>query len=389
MAVGLEEKVDLWSSFTSDVILELRTGKMKKMGDCTSHYTSWKYEFPTAAEKLTPGGFGENFVFKHMNERNVCIGDVFAIGDGGAVLQVSLPRQPCYKLNHRFQLKNFAPNTYKLSRTGWYYRCLAEDYVQAGDRVVLKERKWPQRTIKGLQEYLPLGEESRNNFQKRVKKRKVLVNANVQKARWRKFILTEKERQTPQISSFTLTAASKITGGELDPDTHATIRLPNGLVRSCSIVSGSPNEFQLDIALEEKSGEPIPIVKASSNHLFIIGGIGITAFLPLFEHYRDVHYNFEVHYAVRSADEISFRKHLDPLKDHIHYYNRSLGERMDINNILSTLSWNTHVYVCGPNRMNLGVKGAAASADLEEDDVHYEAFYADVTGGPFEAEVVN
>lgn len=51
------------------------------------------------AEKFVPGDFGKNFVFKYMNERNVCIGDVFAVGDDGAVLQVSLPRQPCYKLN--------------------------------------------------------------------------------------------------------------------------------------------------------------------------------------------------------------------------------------------------------------------------------------------------
>ena len=380
------------------------------------------------AEKFSPGGFGENFVLKYMNERNVCIGDVFAIGDGGAVLQVSLPRQPCYKLNHRFQLKNFAPNTYKLSRTGWYYRCLAEGYVQAGDRVVLRERKWPQWTVERVQEYLhrnlqdhamneelakieALGEESRSNFQKRVKKYKALADVNVQKAKWRKFVLTEKERQTPRISSFTLAAASKITEGGLDPGTHATIRLPNGLVRSYSIVSGSHNDFQLGIALKEQSrggsrylhestsvgdtievgafSEPIPVAKASSNHLFIIGGIGITAFLPLFEHFRDVHYNFEVHYAVRSADEVPFRKRLQLLDDYVHYYDRSLGERMDINNILGTLSWNTHVYVCGPTRMNLAVKAAAALAGLEEGDVHYEAFHADVTGDPFEAEVVN
>jgi ferredoxin-NADP reductase len=364
-----------------------------------------------------------------MNERNVCVGDVFAIGEGGAVLQVSLPRQPCYKLNHRFQLKNFAPNTYKLSRTGWYYRCLAEGYVQAGDRVVLRERKWPQWTIERVQEYLhrnlqdcavneelakieELGEESRNNFQKRVKKHKAQTNDIVQKAKWRKFTITEKERQTPRIYSFTLTAANKNTEGEkLDPGTHATIRLPNGLLRTYSIVSGSQNKFQLGIALEEQSrggsrylhestsigdiievgvfSEPISIPKASSNHLFIIGGIGITAFLPLFEHYRDVHYNFEVHYAVRSADEVPFRDRLDPLVDYIHYYDRSLGERMDINNILSTLSWNTHIYVCGPTRMILAVKAAATLAGFEEGDVHYEAFHADVTGDPFEAEVVN
>ena len=67
-----------------------------------------------------------------MNERNVCIGDIVSVGTDGVLLQVSLPRQPCFKLNHRFQLKNFAPNTYKLSRTGWYYRVLQEGTIQVG-----------------------------------------------------------------------------------------------------------------------------------------------------------------------------------------------------------------------------------------------------------------
>ena len=98
--------------------------------DCASHYPNWRDEFPAAASRFQPGGFGENLVLAHMNERNVCIGDIVSVGTDGLILQVSLPRQPCFKLNHRFQLKNFAPNTYKLSRTGWYYRVLQEGTIQ-------------------------------------------------------------------------------------------------------------------------------------------------------------------------------------------------------------------------------------------------------------------
>lgn len=364
-----------------------------------------------------------------MNERNVCIGDVFAVGDDGAVLQVSLPRQPCYKLNHRFQLKNFAPNTYKLSRTGWYYRCISEGFVKAGDRVVLKERKWPDWTIERIQEYLhrneqdhimnqelasieALGEESRSNFQRRVKSQEKRAENLKQKKSWRTFTIAEKTRQTPRITSFILKCTNVVAEPEkLKPGTHATIRLPNGLVRSYSIVSGSPNEFQIGIALDENSrggsrylhestavgdiievgafSDSIPVASAASNHLFIIGGIGITAFLPLFERFHRVHYSFGVHFAVRSADEIPFRDLLEPFRSYISYYDRSKGERMDISKILSTLSWNTHVYICGPDRMNLAVKAAATAAGLEEDDVHYEAFVADATGDPFEVEVAN
>lgn len=88
--------------------------------DCSRHYEAWAEEYPEAKERFRPGGFGENIVTEHMNERNVCIGDVVRIGDT-VELQVVLPRQPCFKLNHRFQLRNFAPQTYAKSRTGWYY----------------------------------------------------------------------------------------------------------------------------------------------------------------------------------------------------------------------------------------------------------------------------
>lgn len=85
-----------------------------------------------------------------MNERNVCIGDKIRVGE--VLLQVSLPRQPCFKLNHRFGVKGFAPNTWKLSRTGWYYRVLEEGWMGVGDSIVLVDRKYPSWTIERVQE---------------------------------------------------------------------------------------------------------------------------------------------------------------------------------------------------------------------------------------------
>lgn len=89
---------------------------------------------------------------ERMNERNVCIGDKIRIGE--VLLQVSLPRQPCFKLNHRFGLKGFASQTWKKSRTGWYYRVLEEGWMGVGDEIRLVERPWPRWTIERIQEYL-------------------------------------------------------------------------------------------------------------------------------------------------------------------------------------------------------------------------------------------
>ncbi|KAK1511925.1 MOSC domain-containing protein [Colletotrichum tamarilloi] len=468
--MSLTEEIDLWSPFTSDTLLEVRTSVMKKMpglevtsgidkdlrhgpihvsylgldadehdptfhggpdkaihGYCSSHYSGWKAEHPVAADRFRPGAFGENFVTRHMNERNVCIGDVIAVGDE-VMLQVSLPRQPCYKLNHRFQLKNFAPTTFKSSRTGWYYRVLKEGTVKAGDEIRLVERKWPKWTIERVQEYLhrnqtdaamneelasieDMGKESRGAFQRRVAKAKAQVKRE-KGDQWRDFKIIEKTRQTSRISSFVLEAINPIENPEyLNEGAHAKLKLPNGLLRSYSVISGDRNKFELGIALEEKGrggslyihnsmsvGDilqvgrmttDVQVASASSNHVFIVGGIGITAFLVLAEAYHEVHYNFEMHYAVRSDDDIPFRSHLDALGSSVRFYDRSKGERMDITEIIKTLKWNSHVYVCGPTRMTDAVRVAAEDCGLDEGDVHYEAFSADTSGDPFEAEVLN
>ncbi|KAJ3561859.1 hypothetical protein NPX13_g8781 [Xylaria arbuscula] len=70
-------------------------------------------------------------------------------------------------------------------------------------------------------------------------------------------------------------------------------------------------------------------------------------------------------------------------------YDRSKGERMDIGEILRNLSWNSHVYVCGPQRILDEAVREAEKCGLGEDEIHFEAFSADTSGDPFEVEVVN
>lgn len=74
---------------------------------CSQHYDTWSEELPGSAHLFRIGGFGENLVARRANERNTCIGDIIRIGPE-VIAQVSLPRQPCYKLNHRFQEKNLS-----------------------------------------------------------------------------------------------------------------------------------------------------------------------------------------------------------------------------------------------------------------------------------------
>ena len=47
-------------------------------------------------QNLVYGAFGENITVNGMREEDVCIGDTFELGQ--AIVQVTQPRQPCFKL---------------------------------------------------------------------------------------------------------------------------------------------------------------------------------------------------------------------------------------------------------------------------------------------------
>lgn len=107
------------------------------------HYEYWKKELPDTG--IGPGGMGENFLIRYQTEVSVCIGDIYEIGE--AVIQVSQPRQPCWKPARRYKIKNLALMLQHTGRTGWYYRVLKEGSVEAGQILKLTERPYPQWTI--------------------------------------------------------------------------------------------------------------------------------------------------------------------------------------------------------------------------------------------------
>ena len=69
----------------------------------TEHYEHWKREL--GRNDFTPGQFGENFTVQGMIEDDVHIGDVYRVG--GARVQVTQPRAPCYKLGLKMGMPQF------------------------------------------------------------------------------------------------------------------------------------------------------------------------------------------------------------------------------------------------------------------------------------------
>ena len=102
----------------------------------SEHYDYWKRELP--GMNLPWGMFGENFTSAGLLESKVNIGDRFRIGS--AVVMVTEPRMPCYKLGIKFGRSDIVKKFLASERTGFYFAVLQEGEVGAGDPMELIEK---------------------------------------------------------------------------------------------------------------------------------------------------------------------------------------------------------------------------------------------------------
>lgn len=103
----------------------------------SEHYEYWKQELPDM--ELPWGMFGENFTTSGLHEAELGIGDRFRVGS--AVVMVTQPRLPCYKLGIRFGRSDILRRFLSSGRTGFYFAVVQEGEVAVGDEIELLERK--------------------------------------------------------------------------------------------------------------------------------------------------------------------------------------------------------------------------------------------------------
>lgn len=106
------------------------------------HYPQWQKKY----SKLdwAYGMFGENITIKGLDENQFLIGDILRIG--GATVQISQPRQPCFKLGIRFGTQTVLKQFIRQRQPGIYVRVLDSENVYQGDSVELIER--PHNSIR-------------------------------------------------------------------------------------------------------------------------------------------------------------------------------------------------------------------------------------------------
>jgi len=397
---------------------------------CTSHYDDWKKELPASESHFKPGAFGENFCNDEVSEKTLCIGDRIAIGE--VIVEVTEPRGPCYKLNHRFEVKDMAKRTQTLFRTGWLYRIIKPGFVQAGDMIRLLERPYPEWTIARVMYYLfidtkdlemmkeivkitPLSADVKNKFLERLatgtpedQNGRMYGEESDKMDAWNEYRLVQKRRETSKATAFVFEAVDDIPNpSPVEPGSHVRLKLGGKLVRAYSVVSGDSNRFELGIQLSSESrggskylheqgkvGDVLivgritasfPLATDADEQIIISAGIGITAFLPAFKYLQQTNQEFHLHYA--HTGEVPFASQIEALGSNATVYDKTQSQRLDVDKIVSRTQDRSHIYTCGPERLMDDVVNTAKKYGVPESNVHLEQFTVTTSGDPFTVEL--
>ncbi|WP_282034316.1 MOSC domain-containing protein [Metabacillus indicus] len=171
------------TNFEGDGQADLKNHGGEDKAVCAYFYDHYSYWEKQLGIKLLPGAFGENLTISGMTEKEVCIGDIFRLGE--VELEVSQPRQPCFKLALKHEVKDLPVQVQNTRYTGFYFRVKKEGVIRKGDvlerisghpqKVTVEfvnkikyEDKFNAEAIKEILEVKELSGSFRSSFEKRL-----------------------------------------------------------------------------------------------------------------------------------------------------------------------------------------------------------------------------
>lgn len=122
-----------------------------------NQYPYWKELYPNMDWNW--GMFGENLTVEGLDESTMRIGDIYKIGK--TLVQVSQPREPCYKLGIRFGTQEILRQFIDRNHSGTYVRILEEGEVQKGDQIKLQQQSENTLTVQQFYELMFTKEKSK------------------------------------------------------------------------------------------------------------------------------------------------------------------------------------------------------------------------------------
>ena len=205
--------------------------------------------------------------------------------------------------------------------------------------------------------------------------------------------------EAPNIVSYELRPPE---GGELPPfaaGAHIDLSLPNGLVRSYSLVNSQSERHRYVIAVQKdrasrggskwvhenfRVGELLTangprnnfaLEEAAEKSVFIAGGIGITPILSMTERLSALGRDWELVYCARKRAGTAFLESLQRKPQvRFNFDEEPGGKMLDIAAVVKAAPANAHLYCCGPLPMLEAFE--QATRDLPRERVHVEYFTA-------------
>jgi MOSC domain-containing protein YiiM len=110
------------------------------------HYEYWRKQL--SDESLSWGAFGENLTTEGLWEDKLVIGDLLRVGS--AILQITQPRMPCYKLELRFNRDDMIKRFLLSGRSGFYFSVIERGDVAAGSKVEILDRDPDRITVSDI-----------------------------------------------------------------------------------------------------------------------------------------------------------------------------------------------------------------------------------------------
>lgn len=101
-----------------------------------NHYQFWRSLYPNL--KVDFGFMGENITVSNLLESNMHVDDIYSLGE--TIIQVTKPRQPCFKLGIRFNDQRVVKQFWKSTKSGVYFRILQTGSISKDDEFILIEK---------------------------------------------------------------------------------------------------------------------------------------------------------------------------------------------------------------------------------------------------------